>query len=96
MNFTGTVRANRHSAAKKMSEIVIETAESRPQFLTLTYFVREGKTMPEVQVNDIIFAAAELRGRQWIDPDTGEVNYFMSLMCVEIIIVKKGGANETK
>jgi hypothetical protein len=94
MNFTGTARSVKYSEAKKMTQIVIETAESRPQFLILTYFAREGKTAPEVQINDLIFAAAELRGRQWIDPETGEVSYFMSLMAVEIIIVKKGANNE--
>jgi hypothetical protein len=94
MNFTGTALRVKYSEAKKMTEIVIETAESRPQFLIFTYFAREGKTIPEVRVNDLIFAAAELRGRQWIDPETGEVSYFMSLMAVEIIIVKKGVNNE--
>lgn len=94
MNFTGSVRRIRYSEEKKLTEIVIETAESRPQFLTLTYFAREGKTLPELKVNDLIFCSAELRGRQWIDPSSAEVSYFMSLMCTEIVIVKKGGQDE--
>lgn len=94
MNFTGTARRVKHSEEKKLTEIVIETAESRPQFLTLTYFAREGKTLPEVKANDLIFASAELRGRQWIDPASGEISYFMSLMATEILLVKKGGQDE--
>ena len=93
MNFTGEVRQIKHSAEKRMFEIVIETAETRPQFFTLTYFEREGKIIPKTKPGDIIYAAAELRGRQWIDPETGTINYFMSLMATEIVIIK-GGQNE--
>jgi hypothetical protein len=94
MNFTGRIERLKFSEAKKMTEIVIETAETRPQFLILVYFVRDGKEFPELKVKDLIFATAELRGRRWADPETGELFYFMSLSCSKIIVIKKGGNNE--
>lgn len=99
MNFTGKVRLIRKTDRKKNSEItiteiVIETAETRPQFYILTYFQREEKNFPDIAVNDIIYVTAELKGRQWIDPNSGEVSYFMSLLCSEIVIIKKGGNDE--
>lgn len=97
MNFTGTVIRIKYSEAKKMTEIVIETAESRPQFLIFTYFAKEGKIMPPIHNGDLVYLSAELRGRRWSDPETGEISYFMSLMCVEIVIIKaKGGNHETE
>jgi len=94
MNFTGKIERLKFSEAKKMTEIVIETAESRPQYLILVYFMREGKEFPELRVKDLIFATAELRGRRWADPDTGEISYFMSLSCTEVIVIKKGVRDE--
>ena len=94
MNFTGIIERLKFSEAKKMTEIVIETAEARPQFLTLVYFVRDGKEFPELRVKDLIYATAELRGRRWADPETGEVSYFMSLSCTEVIVIKKGVKDE--
>jgi len=93
MNFTGKIERLKFSEAKKMTEIVIETSEARPQFLILTYFAREGKLFPDLKRGDLIYASAELRGRRWSDPETGEVSYFMSLSCMEVILVKRGGMN---
>jgi hypothetical protein len=56
--------------------------------------VRDGKEFPELKVKDLIFATAELRGRRWTDPETGEVSYFMSLSCSEVIVIKKGVKDE--
>lgn len=96
MNFTGKIERLKFSEAKKMTEIVIETAEARPQFLILTYFERVGKDFPDLKVKDLIYASAELRGRRWADPETGEISYFMSLSCIEVILIKKGGNNESE
>jgi len=94
MNFTGKIERLKFSEAKKMTEIVIETAEARPQFLILVYFMREGKEFPELKVKDLIYVKAELRGRRWSDSETGEVSYFMSLSCSEVIVIKKGVTDE--
>jgi hypothetical protein len=102
MNFTGTIERVKRNENKKFVEVVVETAEVKPNFFTVIYFFRDEShlqpgqqiKLPELKPGCIVFVEAYLSGRKYVNPDTGEVSYFLSLMAKEIIIVKKGGSNE--
>jgi hypothetical protein len=102
MNFTGTIERIKRNEDKKFVEIVVQTAETKPNYFTVIYFFRDeshlqpgqGSKVPDFKPNDIVFVEAYLAGRKYINQDSGEVSYFLSLNAKEILIIKKGGSNE--
>ena len=60
-------------------EIVIETQEQYPQKL-LIQFVNNGcPLLDAVTTGEMVKVGVNLRGREWIDPKTGEVKYFNTI-----------------
>lgn len=93
MKIVGTIERLRINEEKKIVEIILQTAEENPNYLTITYFIREGREFSPVKIGDIVVVEASLKGRRWTDPESGEVRYFMSLNASKIINLK-GDHNE--
>jgi len=94
MKIVGTIERIRINEEKKIVEIVLQTAEENPNYYVATYFLRDGKSSKALKVGDSIMIEASLRGRKWIDPDSGEIKYFMSLNVSRIAIINMGGDDE--
>jgi len=94
MQITGKIERVKINTDKKMMEVVIETAQQRPDYFTVTIFEREKQNLPTLKVNQVVYCDATLKGRKWVDPETGEVAYFMSLSAQKIIIIGGNGGND--
>lgn len=94
MQITGRIERVKINTDKKMMEVIIETAQQRPDYFTVTIFEREKQNLPNLKVNQIVYCDATLKGRKWTDPETGEVAYFMSLSAQKIIIIGGNGGND--
>ena len=89
MKIVGTIERMKTNEDKKIVEIILVTTEEIPNYLSITYFIREGRTFPKVKSGDMIVAEVKLSGRRWIDPETGEAKYFMSLIAKKIIFIEE-------
>jgi hypothetical protein len=93
MKIVGTIERLRINEERKIVEMILQTAEETPNYLIITYFIREGRSFPPSKNGDMVVIEASLKGRRWTDPDSGEVRYFMSLNASKIINLE-GDQNE--
>ncbi len=93
MKIVGTIERMKTNEEKKIVELILVTTEEQPNYLSITYFIREGRTFPKVTSGDMIVAEVRLSGRRWIDPETGETKYFMSLIAKKIIFIEEDNEN---
>jgi hypothetical protein len=94
MKVVGTIERIKISEERKIVEIVLQTAEEHPNYYTMSYFLRDGKSALTLKLGDMVVTEASLKGRKWADPDTAEIKYFMSLNISKIAIIDMGGNNE--
>lgn len=60
-------------------EFVVETEEQYPQKLQLQFTQDKVELMKYYKVGSIVEVNVNIKGREWSNPTTGEVKYFMTL-----------------
>jgi len=60
-------------------EIVIETQEQYPQKIMIQFTNNGCALLDAVTTGDLVKVGVNLRGREWIDPKTGELKYFNTI-----------------
>lgn len=63
----------------KKLEFVVETAEQYPQRLQLQFTQDKVELMKYYKVGSNVDVNVNIKGREWANPQTGELRYFMSL-----------------
>lgn len=63
----------------KKLEFVVETAEQYPQRLQLQFTQDKVELMKFYKVGSNVDVNVNIKGREWANPQTGELRYFMSL-----------------
>ena len=97
MKIAGTVYAVKRDDEKKMITVVIETAESTPQYYPCTEFLREANEKPwynSLKRGDTVFAEINLVGRKWTNTETGEEMYFIGMKIRGLALVKMDGTSQ--
>jgi hypothetical protein len=77
----------------KKVEFVIETEEQYAQKLQIQFTQDKCDLMQYYKVGDVVDVNVNLKGREWLNPATGETKYFLSLDAWSIS--KKGITQET-
>jgi hypothetical protein len=77
----------------KKVEFVIETEEQYSQKLQIQFTQDKCDLMQYYKVGDVVDVNVNLKGREWLNPATGETKYFLSLDAWSIS--KKGITQET-
>jgi hypothetical protein len=77
----------------KKIEFVIETEEQYSQKLQIQFTQDKCDLMKYYKVGDVVDVNVNLKGREWLNPATGETKYFLSLDAWSIS--KKGITQET-
>jgi hypothetical protein len=77
----------------KKIEFVVETEEQYAQKLQIQFTQDKCDLMKYYKVGDVVDVNVNLKGREWLNPATGETKYFLSLDAWSIS--KKGITQET-
>lgn len=77
----------------KKIEFVVETEEQYSQKLQIQFTQDKCDLMQYYKVGDVVDVNVNLKGREWLNPATGETKYFLSLDAWSIS--KKGVTQET-
>lgn len=74
----------------KKREIVVETEERYPQFLPISFLGDKVSMLEGIRKGDRVLIMCNVQGKEWADPQTGELKYFVSLVGwkVSLMIVK--------
>ena len=83
MEIIGTIKkinpAIQITPAFTKSEMVITTDETYPQTIMVEFVQSRANLVDTYQVGAYVKVSINLRGREWLDPKTGETRYFTSV-----------------
>jgi len=95
MKIVGTIERMKISEEKKFLEIVLQTAEENSNYFLMNYFYGNNfYKIENLKIGDMIITEAYLKGRKWINPESGEISYFMSFNVNKLAVIDMGGNNE--
>jgi hypothetical protein len=72
-------------------EFVVETEEQYPQKLQIQFTQDKVNLMQYYKIGSVVEVNVNIKGREWVNPATGKVSYFLSLDAWSISL--KGGNN---
>jgi|TARA_R100001463_G_scaffold14779_3_gene38826 single-stranded DNA-binding protein len=73
----------------KKRELVIETGDDYPQFITVEFIQDKCEVLNSYNVGDVVTIGINIQGREWENPE-GETKYFNSIQGWKIS--KEGGS----
>ncbi len=79
MEVTGKIKVIRDeqqvSASFRKRELVVETDEQYPQFISINFVQDKCDILSARTVGEVVKVSINLRGREWVNPE-GETKYF--------------------
>lgn len=83
MEITGTVKKvfdeQQISASFKKRELVVTTEERYPQSVLVEFTQDNTSLLDDVREGQRVKVSINIRGREWENPKSGEIKYFVSL-----------------
>lgn len=89
IKFIGTTQQVSDKFSKR--EIVVTTDEQFPQHISIEFNQDKCAILDKYSVGDDVEVGINLKGREWTNPNTGEVKYFNSIQGWNI---KKDAVND--
>ena len=77
-----------------VQNVIVETDDKYPQLLPLQFANDQIQLVDKLNVGDLVQFNINISGREWKNPKTDQVNYFVSLNCWSFDINENESSNE--
>lgn len=83
MELKGTIKQIKNEVTRgnfTFKELVLTTHEQYPQDILIQFSKDKTQLLNNYSIGDVVNIAINIRGREWTDPNTGEIKYFNSIV----------------
>ena len=82
------------SATFKKRELVVSTDEQYPQTLSIEFIQDKTDLLNKFEIGQNVKVGINLRGREWENPHTKEINYFNSIQGWRIELLENSSSDD--
>ena len=82
------------SATFKKRELVVSTDEQYPQTLSIEFIQDKTDLLNKFEIGQNVKVGINLRGREWENPQTGEIKYFNSIQGWRIELLENSNSDD--